>query len=126
MMTVKMHLNSVISTKGAQYCTIDPKDFYINTPMKRPEYMRMKLRDLPKEFVDMYNLTKIVENGGNVYIKIQKGMHGLPQAGILAQQQLEQRLNEHRYHHSPPTLGLWKHKTQHISFTLCVDDFGVK
>ena len=52
MMTVKMHLNSVISTKGAQYCTIDLKDFYLSTPMERPEYMRIKLRDLPQEFVD--------------------------------------------------------------------------
>jgi hypothetical protein len=36
MMTVKMHLNSVISTKGAGYCTFDLKDFYLNTPMERP------------------------------------------------------------------------------------------
>ena len=88
MMTVKMHLNSIISTKGAQYCTIDLKDFYLNTPMERPEYMRMKLKDLPQEFVNMYNLTKMVEEDGNVYIKIQNGIYGLPQADIHAQQQL--------------------------------------
>ena len=74
----------------------------------------------------MYDLTKIVENNGNVYIKIQKGMHSLPQSGILAQQQLEQQLNEHRDQQSPLTPGLWKHKTQPISCTLCVNDFGVK
>ncbi len=39
MVTVKLHLNSVISTKGAQYCTIDLKGFYLNTPMAHPEYM---------------------------------------------------------------------------------------
>ncbi len=33
MMTVNMHLNSVILTKEAQYCTFDIKDFYLNTPM---------------------------------------------------------------------------------------------
>jgi hypothetical protein len=32
--TVKLHLNSVISTKNACYCTIDLKDFYLNTPME--------------------------------------------------------------------------------------------
>jgi len=74
----------------------------------------------------MYNLTKIVENDGNVYNKIQKGMYGLPQAGILSQQQLEQRLNEQGYHQSQITSGLSKHKTRPISFTLCVDDFRVK
>ena len=126
MMTVKMHLKSVISTKGAQYCTIDLKDFYLNTPMERPDHMRMKMKDLPQEFLDMYDLTKLVGDDGNVYIKIQKGMYGLPQAGILVQQQLEQQLNEHGYHQSPLTPGLWKHRTLPISFTLCVNDFGVK
>ena len=87
MMTVKMHLTSVILTRGAQYCTIDLKDFYLNTPMEWSDYMRMTLKDLPQEFFNMYNLTKIAEDDGHVYIRIQKGMYGLPQAGILAQQQ---------------------------------------
>jgi hypothetical protein len=42
MITVKLHLNSVISTKNARHSTIDLKDFYLNTPMDRPENMRMK------------------------------------------------------------------------------------
>ncbi len=111
MMTVKMHLNSVISTKGAHYCTIDLKDFYLNTPTEQPEYMRLKLSNLPHNFVDMYDLTKIAQDNDNIYIKIQKGMYGLPQAGILAQQLLEQRLNEHGYQQSQITPGLWKHTT---------------
>ncbi len=126
MMTVKMHLNSVISTKGTHYCTIDLKDFYLNTPMERPEYMRLKLSDMPHNFVNMYNLIKIAQDNDNVYIKIQKGMYGLPHAGILAQQLFEQWLNEHGYQQSQITPGLWKHTTQPISFTLCVNDFGMK
>jgi hypothetical protein len=73
--------------------------------------MRLKLSDLPHNFVDMNNPTKIAEDNGNVYIKIQKGMYGLPQAGILAQQLLEQQLNEHKYQQSQITPGLWKHTT---------------
>ena len=38
-MTVKMHLNSVISTKGAKYCTFDIKDFNLNAPMERPKFI---------------------------------------------------------------------------------------
>jgi hypothetical protein len=57
--TVKLHLNSVISTKNARYCTIDLKDFYLNTPMDRPEYMRMKISDLPPNFVKAYNLINL-------------------------------------------------------------------
>ncbi len=86
----------------------------------------MKLSNLPQEFVDLYDLTKIAEDNGNVYIKVQKGMNGLPQTGILAHRLLEQRLNEHGYQQSQVTPGLWKHSLRTISFMLCVDDFGVK
>ncbi len=33
MITVKLHFNSIISTKNTRYCTIDPKDFYLHTTM---------------------------------------------------------------------------------------------
>jgi hypothetical protein len=95
MVTVKLHLNSVISTKGARYCTIDLKDFYLNTPMARPEYMQMKLKDLLEAFVTLYNLAGKANADGFVYIKIQKGMYGLPQVGILAPELLETCLNKH-------------------------------
>ncbi len=94
--------------------------------MEQPEYMQLKLSNLPQEFVDLYNLTKIAEDNGNVYIKVQKYMYGLPQAGILAHRLLEQRLNEHEYQHSQVTPGLWKHASRPISFTLCVENFGMK
>jgi hypothetical protein len=123
---VKMMAVKMILTKGAQYCTFDIKDFYLNTPMEQPDYMRMKLSNLPQEFVDLYDLTKIAEENGNVYIKVQKGMYGLPQAGILAHRLLEQWLNEHRYQQSQVTPELWKHLLRPISFTLCFNNFGVK
>ncbi len=89
MVTVKTHLNSVVSTKGACYCTIDLKDFYLNTPMAHPEFMRMKLAELSKEFALTYKLHDLANANGFVSIKIQKGMYGLPQAGILAQELLK-------------------------------------
>ncbi len=55
----------------------------------------------------MYNLANKATSDGHVYIKIQKGMYGLPQAGILPQELLEQRLNKHGYRQSPSTPGLW-------------------
>jgi hypothetical protein len=85
MVTVKLHLNSIISTTNACYCTINLKDFYLNMPMDQPEFMRMKLSDLPPNFVEFYNLTNLANNDGTIYVKIQKGMYGLPQGGILAQ-----------------------------------------
>ena len=36
--------------------TLDIKDFYLNTPMKRNEYMCMELSELPKYFIKKYKL----------------------------------------------------------------------
>ena len=47
----KLILNSVKSTLVARYMTFDINDFYVNVPMKQNEYMRMKLRDLLKDFI---------------------------------------------------------------------------
>eukprot|EP00804_Cyclotella_cryptica_P019220 CCRYP_006117-RA/>CCRYP_006117-RA protein AED:0.10 eAED:0.09 QI:0/0/0/1/0/0/4/0/1232 len=74
MLTTKILLNSVISTKGARFMTIDIKDFYLNTPMVRPEYMRLKLSDIPDHIIKLYKLDKLVTTDGYVYVLIQKGM----------------------------------------------------
>ncbi len=58
--------------------------------------------------------------------KYKKGMYGLPQAGISAQELLEQRLNKHGYFQNKFIPGFWTHQTRPISFTLVVDDFGIK
>ena len=126
MLTVKILFNSVVSTKNAKFMTIDIKNFYLNTPMERPEYMKLKIADMPENIIQHYNLRNIETKDGYVYVKIQKGMYGLPQAGILAQQLLEKRLNKAGYHQSKITPGFWTHEWRPIQFTLCVDDFGVK
>jgi hypothetical protein len=61
-----------------------------------------------------------------VYIEIKKGMYGLKQAGLLANQLLQTRLAPFGYYPARHTLGLWLHKTRPISFSLVVDDFAVK
>jgi hypothetical protein len=86
---VKMHINSVVSTRGAQYMTLDVKKFYLNTSMVRYKYVRIKIDDISDEIIVEYNLHDRVSNNGHIYVKIQKGMNGLPQAGILAQELLE-------------------------------------
>jgi hypothetical protein len=53
-------------------------------------------------------------------------MYGLPQAGIIANQLLARRIAIHGYHRTEFTLGLWRHVTRPIQFTLVVDDFGVQ
>jgi hypothetical protein len=105
---------------------MDIKDFYLNTPMTRPEYMRLKLSDIPEEVIEHYNLRNIATPEEYVYCEVNKGMYGLPQAGIIAQELLEKRLGEYGYHQSKIVNGFWKHKTKPICFCLVVDDFAVK
>jgi hypothetical protein len=102
------------------------KNFYLNTPMVRYEYIQIKIDDIPDKIIVEYNLRDKVSNDGHTYFEIQKEMYGLPQAGIFAQKLLEKQLNEHGYSQSKAVPGLWTHKTQPILFTLVVDDFGVK
>ena len=59
-------------------------------------------------------------------MEIQKAIYGLPQAGILANKQLRQRLQPHGYYEVAHTPGLWRHVTRPVQFSLVVDDFGVK
>jgi hypothetical protein len=79
-----MHINSVVSTRGAQYKTLDIKNFYLNTPMVRYKYIQIKIDDIPDGIIVEYNSHDKVSNDGHIYVKIQKGMYGLLQAGILA------------------------------------------
>ena len=126
LLTVKMLLNSVISTRGAKFMTLDIKDFYLNTPMERPEYMRMKLANFPEDVIKHYNLRDKADAKGTLYIEIRKGMYGLPHAGIIAQKLLEERLNKAGYYQSEKTPGFWKHEWRPVAFSLIVDDFGIK
>ena len=123
--TVKCHLNSVLSTPAARYMTVDLKDFYLNTPLDRYEYMRIPVTVIPPDIMEQYNLADLVE-GGFVMVEIRKGIYGLPQAGILANDLLLIRLAGGGYYPAPHTPGLFLHESRPLSFTLWVDDFGVK
>jgi hypothetical protein len=87
--------------------------------------MAVNLSSLPQETIDKYDLLNVAQDG-KVYIEIKKGMYGLPQAGILANKLLQRNLANDGYRSTQHTHGLWTHDTRPISFSLEVDDFGVK
>ena len=49
--TIKIHLNSVVSTPGAKYDTADISNFYLGTPLDTFEYMRINIRDIPDKII---------------------------------------------------------------------------
>ena len=64
------------------------------------------MRDIPEEIIVEYKLCDLATADGNIYIKATKGMYGLPHAGLLANKQLEKRLNKHSYWQSKLVPGL--------------------
>jgi hypothetical protein len=56
MLVAKILFNSVISTRGTRFTTIDISNFYLMTPLKRPEYIRVKIDDIPMEIINEYKL----------------------------------------------------------------------
>jgi hypothetical protein len=53
-------------------------------------------------------------------------MYGLKEAAILTYDQLRTHLAPFGYAPVPHTPGLWRHSSKPLTFTLAVDDFGVK
>ena len=69
----------------------DIAKFYINNPMNRYEYMKLPLDIITEELIQQCNLRNLAHKGF-VYMEIQKGMYGLPQAGKIANGELKLHL----------------------------------
>jgi hypothetical protein len=112
--TIKLLLNSVVSKPTARFMTADVKTFYLNTPLERPEYMRIPIKLIPQEIIDDYKLQPLVHHD-YVYVEINKGMYGLPQAGLLANKLLPRRLAKYGYYQAtrPHTWPLEAHLMPH-------------
>ena len=67
--------------------------FTSKTPTDRPEYVRIKILDIPQEFIEEYNLTPLVQKGW-IYFEIFCEFYGLPQSVKLANDLLCPRLEK--------------------------------
>jgi hypothetical protein len=123
--TFKILINSTLSTEDAEMMMTDIKNCSLGTPLIRYEYMRLPSSIIPDEIITKYNL-QVISVAGWVYLEIRKGIYGMKQAGLLANQLLQQILAPYGYYPAHHTPGLWLHKTRPIAFTLVVDDFEAK
>jgi hypothetical protein len=123
--TSKCLWNSVISTTGAKYMCLDVNNFYLGTSMEHFEYLRIPIQLIPLEIITQHALLPLVSDG-HIFLEVQKGIYGLPQAGILANLLLAKRLAPHGNRQTKSTPGLWAHVTLPVTFSLVVDDFVVK
>eukprot|EP01036_Dinobryon_divergens_P062065 gene62065-biopygen42267 len=121
--TVKILLQSVVSD-DADWMTLDIKDFYLMTPLPRPEYIRIPLKFLSPKILIQHNLHQFLHNN-SILFEVTKSMYGLPHAGKIAQDVLINRLATHGYLQTGTTC-LFRHVTNGVAFALVVDDFAVK
>jgi hypothetical protein len=121
----KIHWNSVVSTPLARYMYLDIKNFYLTAALEYFEYSRMPLSLFPAWIIKQYDMEKHSLNG-YIHLEMRRVVWGLPQAGILANKRLRCKLAPFGYFESTNTPGLWYHESRHITFTLVVDNFGVK
>jgi hypothetical protein len=124
MTTIKTFFNVVVS-EDAELMTADIKDFYLNTTLPQPVYMVIPAPMIPPTFISKHNIGHLIHNG-KYYVRVDKGIYGLPQAGRLAQERLLAHLASHGYHQTSNTSCLFKHDSDDIYFTLVVDDFAIK
>jgi hypothetical protein len=62
---------------------------YLMTLLKQPKFIRISINDIPEEIIIEYKLREIADSKGVVYIQANRGMYGLPQSGLLANELLE-------------------------------------
>ena len=48
---VKLMINSVLSRHNKQFSAFEINNFYLDTPIEKPEYVRVKLEDITQEFI---------------------------------------------------------------------------
>jgi hypothetical protein len=98
----------------------------MSAALKYFEYMRITLDLFPSWTNNQYNLHEHAYKGF-VYIEMRWAVWGLPQAGILENKRLWQKLAPCGYFECNNTLlELWYHESRPVLFTLVADDFGVK
>ena len=79
----------------------------------------------PEHIIQEYDLWKKVRNSF-IYLEIRRSIYGSPQADMLSNKYLKDKLPPHIYYEAPCTHNLWKHIYRTLQFSLVVDNFGVK
>jgi hypothetical protein len=123
--TVKCLLNSAVSDDDSDLCVVDIKDAYLTATLDIPEYMTIPVSYFPKRCRARFGLAQLLD-GTMTYWRIDKALYGMPQAGLLFQNDLTQHLAAHGYRRSKTTECLYVHDTLNISFLAWVDDFLIK
>ena len=88
LITLKLLINSVLSTPEAKFMAVDTNFFYVETKQKNKQYMFLPAELMAKEIIKEYNLCDKTHNR-KMHMQINKGIYSLKEACALANQQLQ-------------------------------------
>ena len=74
MLVAKILFNSVVSTRNAKFMNMDISIFYLMTPLKRPEYIRISIKYIPEEIINEYKLRDIMDDKDSIHVQSNRGM----------------------------------------------------
>ena len=106
--------------------TLDVNDFFLQSFLEEPEFLRIHSKYFFEDIRQKYNIDSIINKDGYVYCRVNRGLYGLKQAAKLAREQLIKHLEPYGYSPTKQAPNIWAHKTKPTKFCLCVDDFGIK
>ena len=132
MPVVKILLNAVVS-ENAFFGVVDVAKFYYGADLPPWDIPSIRIpldpHIYPPSLLEECGITPFLQKdkAGRpfVYADVRKCIPGLPQSGLLSQLRLIAHLNSHGYYETSTPM-LFRHTSRPISFTLVVDDFGVK
>ena len=90
------------------------------------QYMRVHLKDIPHNVAVEYSLLSIADTSAYVYVNIRKEISRLKESRIIAYKRPVRNLQPNGYAPVEHTPGIWTHSTLPTTFTLAVDEFGIK
>ena len=90
--TCKLYMNGVVSIPGARFVGGGVKYFYLNTPLNKKRYGKVKAKYIPEVTIKKHNLKQYIEDDGWIHFDTGKGMYCIPEAGRLENDLLRARL----------------------------------
>ena len=93
--------------------------------MKKANYQKIAIKLIPQEIIDKYDLNN-KQIDGYIYVRVEKGMYGLVQSGIIAHEEIKGCLKPYDCAPARITQVLWTQQDRDIYFTLVVDGFGIR
>ena len=125
---INIHQQSVLADRKKtkedwRYMCADFKDYYLGSKLPRSEWLRISTKYMNQDLLT--TLQEYIVNG-TVLFEVVGSMYGHPAAGLISYTDLTTHLASHGYHQSRLIPCLFMNHDKSITFTLVVDDIGIK